>query len=754
MLADKSEKKCLYPLLSTSLTSSPKGGSCTISPLERKELQHETMLSASNSREGNKQSAFTLAELMIIMSVMTVVIAAIAPIFTARLANASFDNVWSVVGASNMNDIYTDAPVRSMMQEVMIGVTPVDMEDVRRTYQPYSKLVVRSSNQISGNKIQKQIEFKHRNTASGYLLAGNSNLLLGGKYNDISFSYVPPDKSDITRMIVGDGASGNTAMGANSLNSLTTGKDNSAFGYQALSSVTTGSQNTAIGVQAGLNLTTGSGNTIIGYNSYNAATGNYNTVIGNNTASKSTVSNYTTAVGNNINVKGDYNTAIGDSSNAGGSYNTAIGYGALESANPSSDSYSNFKNNTAIGYKSCSGISSSAQNTTCVGGKGIDSTIMNSTAQGFFNDTHNRVLIGRGSSKYGSAATLEVHTLDSTNSKYPYPDNISGASNLGDSSVVVNGNLIVRGQVFLNGRSPFPMQPTASSSYSANTISLMGYRLYKEAITDHKPLIGLDGNEHFRKMSDDSDNKHESVTAREHCICAYSCSTSSKDYANSKGFRGRDSYDWFSRSRSNSHISVTNTFGNQENYYYNSHYCGSSYNADSHSAYNYELNKAHITTNAGYNNASQIDSSADKSCCPMLSPSGNQFSQNISSDIRLKNIESPFNDGIFMLSKLNIYNYTFKADNNKTPNVGVIAQNLKRVFPDSVSKDEKGYYKIRTDEMFYAAINAVKELNQNIAELASKINNYIVRISKLKKENKELQNQLIMLSKQLDELEK
>lgn len=710
-----------------------------------------------NSSGVKKCSAFTLAELMIIMSVLTVVLAAVAPIFTSRFTNVSFDNVWSNVGASNMNDIYSDAPIRSMMQQVMIGITPIDMEDIRRTYRPYSKLILRSSHKIGGNKIQKQIEFRVNGTTTGYLFAANANNLIGGEYNNINFGYNPPSTLDTTQLFVDTGtdsdkkAYGNTAMGTKALNSITKGQNNTALGYYALSNLTTGSENTAFGYSAGSSITTGSGNTLIGYNSYNAATGDYNTVIGNNSSSRSTASNYTTAVGNNINVKGDYNTAIGDSSNAGGSYNTAIGFGALKSSDPDNDTYGNFQYNTAIGYKSCSGISKNAKYTTCVGGEGINTSIMSSTAQGLINDSdakNKRVFIGKPTSKYSSAATLEVHSLTTNNSYYPYPGASSSSLNLGDSSVIVNGNLIVRGQTYMNGRSPYPITPGAASNYSANTISLMGYRLYKESKLTHKPLIGMDGSEHLIKMIEPNGNKHETITGREHCICTYSCTTGSNDST------GRISYDWSSRLNSNYKVIITNSQGNHEDYYYNPHGCGASYNASSHNADNYELNRAHVTTNAGFNNINYPDSAVNKSCCPMLMPSGNQIRKSVSSDIRLKNINFPFNDGIFMLSKLNVYNYTFKADKNKTPNVGVIAQDLKLVFPNSVTKDDNGYYKIRTDEIFYSAINAVKELNKNIVELTSRINDYIRRISKLKKENNELKNQLIILSKQIDELEK
>jgi 5-bromo-4-chloroindolyl phosphate hydrolysis protein len=88
------------------------------------------------------------------------------------------------------------------------------------------------------------------------------------------------------------------------------------------------------------------------------------------------------------------------------------------------------------------------------------------------------------------------------------------------------------------------------------------------------------------------------------------------------------------------------------------------------------------------------------------------------------------------------------------PQVGVIAQDLKRIFPDAVTKDDRGYYKIRRDEMFYSAINSVKELYEKISDLAKRVVTDVERIVILKKENKMLKDKLIMLSKELDNLEK
>ncbi len=87
------------------------------------------------------------------------------------------------------------------------------------------------------------------------------------------------------------------------------------------------------------------------------------------------------------------------------------------------------------------------------------------------------------------------------------------------------------------------------------------------------------------------------------------------------------------------------------------------------------------------------------------------------SDIRLKNVGEIYAESLDALSKLNFYHFTFKDDKSKEPQVGVMAQDLQKVFPNSVKADRNGWLTIRWDEMFFAAINAIKELNAKISDI-------------------------------------
>lgn len=119
----------------------------------------------------------------------------------------------------------------------------------------------------------------------------------------------------------------------------------------------------------------------------------------------------------------------------------------------------------------------------------------------------------------------------------------------------------------------------------------------------------------------------------------------------------------------------------------------------------------------------------------------------IKSDRRLKNVGDAFKGGLEEIKKLEVFNYTFKKDKNKTPRVGVMAQDLQKIFPNAVHKGPDGFLFIRMEEMFYSLVNAVKEL-------ANKFDIQDKRIEALEKQNKELQLQNKELLKRLEALEK
>ncbi len=106
------------------------------------------------------------------------------------------------------------------------------------------------------------------------------------------------------------------------------------------------------------------------------------------------------------------------------------------------------------------------------------------------------------------------------------------------------------------------------------------------------------------------------------------------------------------------------------------------------------------------------------------------------SDKRLKNVGKNFTCGLDKIRQLEIFNFTFKDDKTKTPQVGVMAQDLQKIFPDAVKKGEDGFLRIRMEDMFYALVNAVKENDTRITELEKENKELLKRIEALEKANK------------------
>lgn len=125
------------------------------------------------------------------------------------------------------------------------------------------------------------------------------------------------------------------------------------------------------------------------------------------------------------------------------------------------------------------------------------------------------------------------------------------------------------------------------------------------------------------------------------------------------------------------------------------------------------------------------------------------------SDKRLKKNITENNAGLEKIKQLKVFSYTFKKDEKKTPRVGVIAQDLIKVFPDAVQTGDDGYLHIRTEDMFYAAINAIKELDKMLQDIVAQVktvvaqvNTHDTQIKALQKENKELKAKVQTLEKQ------
>ncbi|MCR9251913.1 MAG: tail fiber domain-containing protein, partial [bacterium] len=162
--------------------------------------------------------------------------------------------------------------------------------------------------------------------------------------------------------IVGvDNVNNNVATGAGANASITTGSNNTAIGDNALNTNASGIGNTAVGAEAGT-LATGGENTFIGRNAGNATTGNNNVFVGSGAGQNVAAVTGLTLVGYNA---GQSNTAINTvlmgyqaGINNQGANNTFIGYnsGGLSAGITGSA-------NTALGGNTAANLTTGVQNT-------------------------------------------------------------------------------------------------------------------------------------------------------------------------------------------------------------------------------------------------------------------------------------------------------------------------------------------------------------------------------------------------------
>lgn len=588
----------------------------------------------------NKKTAFTLAEVMIVLLVLTILFAAFAPFVTKRRRNAASKQefwMWSSRNymAGPMNTYYK--PISDNYSGgIYIGTTPDSENDINSSYTPISKLVIRSG-YIANNTIQRQLQLRYgRNNyedpgqLAATFIADNTNLLFGA-----NFPMLQKKESDETY------PSNNVAFGFNAMNGIKDYKNinskadnNTAFGNDSLPN-TFGDDNTAIGARTGYSNLAGIGNTFIGYDSGTKTESNYNTLVGY--SSQAQVGSYNTFVGANTgNVGGlledstsdfQYNVAAGYkalSSLTSGKYNVAIGSGALGAL--TTGSY-----NTAIGYNACAGITGQSYKT-CIGANSgpASDTPVNRELAFDQNDATPRTYIGsnpnlnnknnfltdstwKSSGRYGGDAVLEIHNSGG------YGNNklINNPVIQSNATTIINGNLIVRGKTYLT----------------------MGNILYP--------------------------------------------------------------------------------------FYYQNNIFGT----------NKDVNCAANQVTYNFSNAGE---------CATLEP--------ITSDRRLKNILSKNTNGLDKIKQLKVYNYKFKNDKKQKRHVGVIAQDLEKVFPNSVFEGDDGFLKIKLDEMFYAVINSIKELNDRIVSLVKSVVSLEKEITDTEKENAKLKSQVELLTTRVNKL--
>lgn len=94
------------------------------------------------------------------------------------------------------------------------------------------------------------------------------------------------------------------------------------------------------------------------------------------------------------------------------------------------------------------------------------------------------------------------------------------------------------------------------------------------------------------------------------------------------------------------------------------------------------------------------------------------------SDERLKDEIKPIETNLDDLSKLRRVSFIFKNDKSKQRQIGFIAQEIKKLYPELVSETENGYLTIDYSKLSVIALDAIDklfEMNKNLDERLTKI---------------------------------
>lgn len=595
----------------------------------------------------HKKQAFSLTELLIVLVVIAILFAAMAPIVTKRRNGADIanENVWNYVNDDDQMDAFYDPGMRTWTSTAVFGFTPSKLES------PYAKTIIKAKPK------QRMIQFRY---GSGFGISTGS-LFLDDK-NNIYLT------SNNDKLVNADKSKSTTAAGLGALSNRSNVTYSVALGSDAFkgdkdTSSTNDTIINAIGSASSKNLKGVSTTTAIGALSnqsrinpvYTVAIGGQSLASFDYQPQKSVYVGYSTGAGEKNTSDVAYNTILGSSypGGEGSNSNTILGY------NSYTNGYEAAKHVTAVGAYTCNsikGVKSDSANAgrTCIGyGSGRE---YNNTPDAFTQDDYDRVFLGGTPlGGFNGRGVVEVHNINTSYTAL-MEDEAGNKESLPSNSVVMNSNIVVRGGLY---------------TYSPR--KLVG----------HRP-IGI----------------NPAWTNNFQCHGDYYLSVSGK-----RGYHANNTPGSFGKpgDKSESFFEAGNTCGGLDKY---------------------------PTGTSG---------------CPNLKTT---------SDRRLKDNISENNSGLKEILALKPYEYIFKSDKKKTPQVGVIAQDLQKVFPNSVHQSEDGYLHIRWDEMFYAMINAIKTLDKKVVQIASDITGMESDVKQLKSSHSKIQKQIASLNERATKLER
>ena len=702
-------------------------------------------------------SAFTLAEMMVVMLIMSIVLAAMAPVMTTK-NKVDNSSPWKY-SPNNSSDAYfgQGASMRAMIGQLNGEETDNGKLIINNLGSSFSHILFKNGNTILGDLYMSgnNLILGHRNGSSTSL--GQNNINIGPN------NWPSTDITGQSNIIIGDNAMTNLSTGSNNiglgttLTALTTGTGNVTIGDNSLISVTTGNGNIGLGNEANPAITTVSKTIAIGANSVASSVGAI--AIG---------SSYTASESNS----GAENSAI-----AGGGNSIAIGSGAISAADTSLGVNGG---SIAIGWQAKANPDADADGNMAVAiGTSAEAKGTGAVALG------TGAMATGGSIAIGAAQAPGTHSIAmGMYSDYGSRDNDGYTESAGRNSVALGTGAYAAGVSSI---------AIGNDSYASSNHGIaIGYNAEAkdEAIAIGKDTYisrlngGIAIGAGARSGATDSNmygdyaiaiGKNAKAGSDNGVSVGYNAGSSTKGYNNIAIGAGACQYvtgsyktcigansgpannsDWASDDKERIFIGSQSKFNNAPAVLevHNTKDTGLGANKDAAVVINGNLivKGGVISTlwkkgggddddvNLYGRTGGQMEPFWDKGGTPdyveKYSSNGHGKFKAFSgkreySDRRLKYVGKDNNDGLAKIKQLKVFNYVYKKDTTKTPHVGVIAQDLQKVFPNAVQKGKDGFLTIRMEDMFYAVINAIKELDAKYQAQEKRINELEKRIEKL-----------------------
>ncbi len=125
------------------------------------------------------------------------------------------------------------------------------------------------------------------------------------------------------------------------------------------------------------------------------------------------------------------------------------------------------------------------------------------------------------------------------------------------------------------------------------------------------------------------------------------------------------------------------------------------------------------------------------------------------SDIRLKENFSPLENNLDKILKIRGFNYNYKDQPASKKQIGVIAQEVQKVFPETISQNEDGFLSVDYPRLVAPVIEAIRELyHKHVSKNSDRIEKAERKIAAIESENAKIKAENALLKQRLDLIEK